>query len=334
MKRHGYFFPQLCDFGHLLAAFRRALRGSGHSHEAQRFFFELEPQLLALQRGLQDGSYQPQPYRYFRIRDPKARIISVAPFVDRVVHHAIVALLEPIYEPAFIHDSYATRKGKGQHQAILQAQRFLQRERWFLKADVDQYFASIEHDRLMALLARKVKDRRFLALTERMIRNGGEDGRGLPIGNLTSQFFANVYLNPLDHFVKEELRVRGYLRYMDDFVLFAEDKAALKAHRKAIETFLAEKLALRLKPSATLLNQACHGLSYLGARIFRDTIRIHPANLRRSREKLRQQQKAYGRGRMSEERYLACLQSRWAYLSWFDSEGLRREILKKSLGYF
>lgn len=310
------------------------MRGSGHSPEAQRFHFELEPRLLALRRALQDDSYRPQPYRYFQIRDPKARVISVAPFVDRVVHHAIVGLLEPIYEPVFIHDSYATRKGKGQHQAILRAQHFLRKQRWFLKADVDQYFASIGHDKLMDLLTRKVKDRRFLALTERVIRNGGENGRGLPIGNLTSQFFANVYLNPFDHFVKEELRVKGYLRYMDDFVLFADDKARLKAQRKQVEDYLRDHLALQLKPSATILNQACHGLSYLGARIFRDTIRIHPANLHRSRKKLHQQQRGYQRGQLTEDKYLDCLQSRWAYLSWFDTEGLRQEILKEHLTDF
>ena len=124
MKRYGNLFSTLCSFPHLLAAFHRARKGSGHNPEALRFLFELEPRLFRLQEELQAGTYSPSPYRYFRIRDPKARIISVAPFRDRVVHHALVGVLEPIFDPTFIYDSYATRKGKGSHAAILRAQFF------------------------------------------------------------------------------------------------------------------------------------------------------------------------------------------------------------------
>ena len=231
MKRHRNLFPQVHDFGHLYRAYRRALRGSGHTREALAFSFHLERELLQLVQELRTGQYQPAPYRYFHIYEPKKRLISVAPFRDRVVHHALVGVLEPIFDRCFIYDSYATRVGKGSHAALQRAQQFVRRYRWFYKADIHQYFASIDHDLLLQRVAHKVKDAQVLALTERIIRNGGEAGRGLPIGNLTSQFFANVYLDPFDHWVKQELRVKGYLRYMDDFVLFAEEKGLLIAPR-------------------------------------------------------------------------------------------------------
>ena len=329
MKRHGHLFPQLSAFSHLLAAYRRALRGSGRSREALRFTYELEPRLLALQTALQTGSYQPQPYRYFEIRDPKHRLISVAPFADRIVHHAVVGLLEPIYEPSFIYDSYATRKGKGQHAAILRAQYFLRRERWFFKADIEQYFASIDHERLIALLARKVKDRAFLSLTERIIRNGGTNGKGLPIGNLTSQFFANVYLNPFDHWIKQDLRVKGYVRYMDDFVLFASDCDTAKRYRQAIANWLADHLDLRLKPQATFLNQRAYGLSFLGARIYPRLIRPHPVHLRRNLGHLRRQQRAWLAGELEEADFVTSLACRWAHLNWYDQPERLRQLRRQ-----
>lgn len=329
MKRHKGLFETLCTFEHLLAAFRRALRGSGHSREALRFYVEYEPRLLALQADLMSGQYQPQPYRYFHIRDPKERVISVAPFVDRVVHHAVVGLLEPIYERRFIYDSYATRKGKGSHAAILRAQQFLRRYNWFFKTDIEQYFASINHERLLTLLARKVKDAAFLDLTARIIHNGDHAGRGLPIGNLTSQFFANVYLDPFDHWVKTQLKVQGYVRYMDDFVLFAHDREQAKAWRGAVSEYLLNELNLRLKPANSFLNQRSNGLSFLGARIFPALIRIHPAHLRRSQRRLAHKTALRQAGKMEEEDYLHSLQCHWAWLRWFDTLALRRELARK-----
>ncbi len=176
MKRYGHIFPQLLSFEHLLTAFRRAYRGSGKNREAQIYDFDREPRLLALRRQLADGSYQPSPYRYFRIYDPKERMISVAPFEDRIVHHAVVGVLEPIFEPVFIHDSYATRKGKGTHKAILRSQFFLRRNRWFLKMDMDKYFDSVDQEKLLDLIGRKIKDPDLMALIGKIIRNGGSAG--------------------------------------------------------------------------------------------------------------------------------------------------------------
>ncbi len=224
MKRHGHLMEQLCQYGHLYRSFKKAFKGSGHTRESQAFYFALENRLINLSEKLAAGTYYPGPYRYFYIHEPKKRKISVASFEDRVVHHAVVGLLEPIYEACFIYDSYATRKGKGTQAAVRRAQYFLRHKPWFFKADIKQYFAHIDHQILMTLIQRKVKDGAFLNLVERLISNGGIHGKGLPIGNLTSQFFANVYLNHLDYYVKQTLKSTAYVRYMDDFVLFYQDK--------------------------------------------------------------------------------------------------------------
>lgn len=301
MKRIGNLFEQVASFQHLYHSFRLAKRGCGNTPEICRFFFDLEPELLRLQTELQHGSYQPGAYRYFTICDPKERVIAVAPFRDRVVHHAVVGALTPIYERVFIYDSYATRPAKGTHAAIRRAQRFLRKWRLYLKTDVEKYFESVDHEILLDILTRKIKDRQLLDLLERIIRNSSTPGKGLPIGNLTSQFLANVYLDPLDHFIKETLRVKGYLRYMDDMVAFGNEKPLLRQQRTAITQFLDERLKLRIKENATFLNPSAQGLRFLGMRIFPGMIRVKRENRRRSLRKLKQTEEAWQRGEIDED---------------------------------
>lgn len=326
MKRKGNLFDHFVSFGNLLEAYRKARKGTRKNQETGYFFVNLEAELFDLQAELQDMRYQPQPYRYFEINDPKQRTISVAAFRDRVVHHALVNVLEPIYEKIFIHDSYATRKGKGNHQAILRAQSMLRTSPWFLKSDVDKYFDSISQERLLQIIGQKIKDKRLLDITARIIHNGGKEGYGLPIGNLTSQFFANVYLNELDYFVKHQLKGTHYIRYMDDFVLFNQGSASLNTALHAIHSFLASDLALALKPTATFINQAANGLTFLGKRIYPDHIRIARPNLRRITSRVKQKVEAYRHGGIEEEEYLASLNSYWACLSFGNTLALRKKL--------
>ncbi len=328
MKRLGKLFPQLISFKNLWLAFQKAQKGSRVNGETQRFFFHLEEELLALQGQLQDGSYEPSPYRYFKIYDPKERTIAVAPFRDRVVHHALVNILEPIYDPAFIYHSYATRKGKGTHRAIWEAQAMLRKHAWFFKADIQKFFETVDQKILLDLIRRKIKDRGVLALCDKIVDNGGEEGQGLPIGNLTSQFFANVYLNPLDHFVKHSLGAKGYIRYMDDFVLFHSRQEALKAWHKEIKQYLGEHLHLILNDKACVMNHYEHGLGFLGRRIYRSYIRIKPENLRRLTRRLRNRWRAWQAGECGEEAWMATLNSYWAYLAYFPSYRLRQRLLQ------
>ncbi len=290
VKRVAGLFPAVHDFGLLLGDARRARQGAGRTTSACRFYFHLEPELLRIQRQLREGRYRPGPHEHFSIRDPKPRRIAVAPFRDRVVHHAVVRVLTPVFEPLFIYDSYATRKGKGTHAAIERAQRFLRSNRWYLKADVRQFFDSVDHVILLQQVERKVKDLALLDLIGHIVRGGSQTGMGLPIGNLPSQFFANVYLDTLDHFVKEQLRVRHYLRYMDDLVLFADSKLAALRWREDVGRYLEERLQLSLNPASTWINRSSHGLSFLGHRIFANMIRTRGENRRRSLRKLMRRQ--------------------------------------------
>lgn len=328
MRRAGGLFEEFASFRNLLLAYRKARRGTRSNQETAAFFFRQEQELFQLQDDLLALRYEPQPYRYFKVYDPKERTISVAPFRDRVAHHALVNVLEPIYERCFIHDSYATRKGKGTHAAVAQAQRYLRREGWFFKTDIEKYFDSIRHRTLLDLIERKIKDARLLAITERIVGNGGVNGVGLPIGNLTSQFFANVYLNGFDHFVKQELRVKHYVRYMDDFAQFSAEKETLKAHRKAIEAYLAEELGLQLKPGATFINSAANGLTFLGRRIFPNLVRLAPANLRRMARRMAEREEEFNEGSITEETFLQSMNSYWAMLQHGGNFNLRKGLLK------
>lgn len=327
MKRVGHLYEQFVTFENLLKAYRKARKATGKSREAQEFAFRLEPELLCLQRELQAGTWTPSPYRYFTIYEPKRRTISAAAFRDRVVHHALIQVIEPVFDPTFIHHSYATRKEKGVHVAREHAQRLMRRFPYYLKVDVDGYFASIHHEILCSLLNRKIKDARLMALMRRIIEAPNPDQVGLPIGNLTSQFFGNVYLNPLDHHLCDELGCRGYLRYMDDMLVFSRDRKALKGYLKAMTAFTQEQLKLELKARATLFGSSQDGLPFLGARIFRKTIRIKRENFQRTKRRLKQAYAQYLAGTLTEEAYQASLNGHMACLKQYDSLGLRQQLM-------
>lgn len=317
MKRTGDLFDGMTAFAHLAAAFKKARKGCGATAETCRFFFHLEKELLALQEALREERYRPAAYRFFKIHDPKTRTIAEAPFRDRVVHHAVVGAIEPVFERRFIFDSYATRTGKGTHEALRRARRFMKGRKWYLKTDIEKYFDSVDHDILMALLKRVLKDRRLLALVEKIVRNAPESGKGFPIGNLTSQFLANVYLDPFDHWIKDEIGIRAYVRYMDDMVLFSRDKAKLLRMIPVIQEFLYTRLKLTLKPKATMVNQAAHGLSFLGMRVFPNYIRVRTENRKRSLKRLDRRVAQWRAGDIADETLGQCAVSVAAHLRHF-----------------
>ncbi len=334
MKRVGCLFDRMYSFENLLTAFRKAYRGTGRTNEACQFNFNLEKELLQLKRELESKTYVPATYRYFTIFDPKERTISVAPFRDRVVHHAVVSALEPIFENCFIHDSYATRKGKGTHRAIKRAQQFLKKNRYYLKMDISKYFYSVDHTILLGLIGKKIKDKKLMSLVDRIIRNGDagrgiSTGKGLPIGNLTSQFFANVYLNPVDHYIKETLQVKAYIRYMDDIVLFSDSKERLKEWFKDIEAFLNHMLGLKLNNRATCLNTGLHGLSFLGFRLFPNLIRIKKENLKRMKRRIKEKVHLFSNGNIEEDKFVMSIRSLFEHIRFSNSYRLRNACLIK-----
>ena len=223
-------FDRIASFHALVTAARRAAKGHASSPEVARFLLELEPEVLALERELRAGSYRPRPYRTFSIREPKVRTISAAAFRDRVVHHALCAEIEPALESGALPHSFACRRGKGMRAALRHVRALARRHAYALKLDVRHFFETLSHDVLRRLLRRRIADVSVLALADRFIdagAPGSERGRGLPIGNLTSQHFANFYLGPVDRLVKRELRPGGYCRYMDDMLLFGRHKEPL-----------------------------------------------------------------------------------------------------------
>jgi RNA-directed DNA polymerase len=285
-------FDQLCSWENLLLAYRRASRGKrGHANVAA-FEYRLEGNLLALRQELRTRSYRPGAYVSFLIHEPKRRLISAAPFRDRVVHHALCNLIEPLFERSFVADSYANRVGKGTHRALDRCQAFARRYRYALQCDVQQFFPSVDHALLRGILARAIRDAEVMWLVDRILESGvgvlskeyrmawfpGDDllaahrPRGLPIGNLTSQFWANCYLNPFDHFVKRELRCRGYVRYVDDLLLFSDDKRALWEWREAVERRLA-RLRLTIHPGAQP-RPVAEGVPFLGFVVYPDRRRL------------------------------------------------------------
>jgi RNA-directed DNA polymerase len=316
MKRHGHLWDQVISFEALLRAAERARKGKRFRPAATSFHFDQERALWQLHHELAAKTYRPGAYRSFLIHEPKLRQISAAPYRDRVVHHALVGVLEPIFERSFIADSYACRKDRGTHAAVRRCQHFARRFRYVLKADVRKFFPSLDHQVLKAAVAGKIKDRSVLWLIAQIVDGSnpqeavldwfpGDDllspaerRRGIPIGNLTSQFFANVYLEPLDHFVKERLRVRGYVRYVDDFLVFGDDKQQLAEVRERVRDFLVS-LRLRLHPAKSVIFPVRCGIRFLGYRVF-PTHRLLPKdNVRRFRRRVRAMQEQYAAGKMS-----------------------------------
>ena len=266
MKRYGNLWADVVDFQNLLSATRKAQRGKRFRDNVLHFNYRLESELIQLQQQLQAKTYQPGQYKTFKVREPKARLISAAPYRDRVVHHALCNVIMPIFEQTFIHDSYANRVGFGSHRALRRFTQFSRSSRYVFQCDIRKYFPSIDHEILKQILRRKIKCPDTLWLIDTIIDSSNEQEpvtnyfpgddlltalqrrKGLPIGNLTSQFFANVYLSGFDHFVKEQLNVNQYLRYVDDFALFSDDRSFLADARPAIEAFLAT-LRLKIHPN-------------------------------------------------------------------------------------
>jgi len=322
----GNLYPELCSFNNLLLAFKKASRATKNKPETLLYFYNLEQNLTNLRERLEKETYQPGKYRTFEISDPKRRTISVAPFEDRVVHHALVNVMEPIYERRFIYDSYATRKDKGTHKAVRRAQDFLRTNQFYLKMDIHHYFESVVQDTLIEIIETKIKDKQLMRLIEKIIRNGGDGVKGLPIGNLTSQFFANCYLDVFDHWIKEENGEKHYIRYMDDSVLFSNDKEHLKNMRDYCRYMLKNQLGLTLKEKATYINTRQNGLSFLGTRIFPELIRINNKNLKRSLNRLKKREQAFQQGSIEQKEFLQSTNSIIAHLYQYNTLALRRAI--------
>ena len=340
-------YAQLTSWDNLLLAYRKAAKGKRGKGNVARFEHRLEDNLLALQAALRDRSYRPGGYVSFTIHEPKQRIISAAPFRDRVVHHALCNMIEPIFERSFIGDSYANRAGKGTHRALDRCQHFARRFAYVLQCDVRQFFPSVDHAILCRVLARKLEDPAVLWLVNRILESGegvlsaaydmvwfpGDDllaalrPRGLPIGNLTSQFWANCYLNPFDHFVKQELGCRGYVRYVDDMLLFAGDKKTLWAWKQAAEARLA-RYRLVIHPAAQP-RPVAEGIPFLGFNVFPQRRRLKRRKGITFRRRFRRLVRDYANGIISLQQLTASVQGWVNHARYGNTAGLRKAVLTR-----
>jgi retron-type reverse transcriptase len=324
-------YPEICCFPNLLEAARKAQRGKRFRPDVYAFHARLEENILQLERELESRTWRPGAYRDFYVQEAKRRLISAAPYRDRVVHHALCNVIEPLFDGTFIFDSYACRKGKGTHAAADRYTAFSRKARYVLKCDISRYFPSIRHDVLYAQLARRIADRDTLWLCEQVIRSRGDEGllwpsgRGIPIGNQTSQFFANVYLNEFDHWMKEEMNCRYYIRYVDDFVVLSDDKRRLQSLIPCIEGRLKE-LGLQLHSRKRAVFPVTEGCDFMGYRIWPTHRRLRPANGYRFQRKLKAMARDYRAGKLDREHVQASIMSWVGHARHADTWGLRRAV--------
>lgn len=336
-KRIKNLYPQLLSFELMYASWLKASKGKRNRHEVLRYNQRLEANLWGLIEQLENGTYSMGGYKSFWISEPKRRIVAkLRSFDDRVLQHALHAIIEPIYESVFISDSFACRKNKGTHAGADRAQQMVRKVKrehgkvYSLKCDIAGYFANIDHAILKQLLRKKIGDNRLLALLDLIIDSHG-DGKGLPLGNLTSQLLANIYLNELDYLAKHELGVKCYIRYMDDFVLLHHDKAFLHDCWETIQVFLEQSLALKLNRKTALfpVNGRARSVDFLGYRILSNSRKLRRSAIDAMRRKVNKLRNEYSVGEISLADVRHGMASHIAHASNADSVGVLSELLNK-----
>ncbi len=339
-KTYKNIYPKIYDFGNLHNAYLAARRGKRFRAEVLKFSRDLEPNLIQLQNELVWKTYRTGKYREFYIYEPKKRVVAALPFRDRVLQHSLVAAIDPIWEKRFIFDSYACRTGKGTHAGADRAQYFLRKVKrrygrvYVLKADINKYFASIDHEVLFSLLRKRISCSDTLdVLAEIIDSTPGPAGIpiGIPIGNLTSQLFANIYLHELDEFVKYAQREPLYMRYMDDFIIVHHDKEHLHQARHDIECFLWDTLRLRTNAKTQVFPvSTAHGraLDFLGYRIWVTHRKLRKGSVQRMFRRMTKMQRQYAAGEIGLARIRSTIMSWLGHAKHADSHNLRIKLTR------
>ena len=334
MKTYKNLYPKLCSKENIALAFKKAQKRKSRKPYVIEFKNNLNENLEALRLELLSNIYKPRPLKTFIIRDPKTRKIKKSYFKDRIVHHAICNILEPIFEKRFIYDSFANRKGKGNLNAVKRFDKFKlkvsknnTRNCHVFKADIKHYFDTVNHNILINILRKKVNDEKLISLISKVLKNNS-DTVGMPLGNMTSQFFANVYLNELDQFIKHKLKVKYYIRYVDDFVILHNNKDILESYKGRINVFLKEKLQLEIHPNKSKILFLRKGISFLGFRNFPYHRLLRKANILNMKRKIAEiTQKNY-------DSLCEFLEGWMAYANHANTYNLRRKIANIVEGKF
>ncbi len=350
MKTYKNLYPKLCSYKNLALAFRKASKGKNKKHYIIEFKKNLRENLLEIKRELELETYRPSKLKKFTVRDPKTRLIRKSVFKDRVVHHAIVNILEPIYEPRFISDNYANRLNKGTIAALKKLDRFKKKvsnngklvlnaldnnmvKGYVLKADIRKFFDSIDQAKMIEILKRKVRDEKVIWLIIKILKNFDNKKKGMPLGNMTSQFLSNVYLNNLDQFVKQRLKMKYYLRYVDDFVILHESKEVLENCKDKIEKYL-KNLRLEFHPDKSKIYSLCRGIDFLGFKTFYHHRRVRKRNVKGFKARLEKLERAYKNGDITKDKFIASAEGWFAYAMWGDTYNLRQKLAKDVEDFF
>lgn len=353
-KRWSNLYPQIYDFENLYWAYREARKGRRYQADVLQFTARLEENLIELQNELIWRRYRVGRYREFLVYDPKRRIIMALPFRDRVVQWAIYRVLNPLLERTYIYDSYACRIGKGTHAAVNRLQswmRYLVRHYgtvYALHLDIRKYFYRVDHHVLRSILRRKIKDKDLLWLLDVIIESNSErfglpldadigdldgqrlSGVGMPIGNLTSQMFANLYLDQVDHYAKEVLRLKYYMRYMDDILVLSPDKMELRRAKDELTAFLEDRLRLSVS-SKTAIRPIHLGVEWVGYRVWPTHRLVRRSTKTRIRRRLKALQQAYAEGKVGIDEVRAIIHSYLGYLKHCNARNLTRTVLSQTV---
>ncbi|MDO8661347.1 MAG: reverse transcriptase domain-containing protein, partial [Candidatus Woesearchaeota archaeon] len=349
MKTVTNLYTKVCSFDNLKDAYFLARKHKTSVRSVQEFHEHWQLYLVQLMKELRNKTYSPLPLRTFVLRDPKTRTICASAFRDRVVHHALVNVLKPVFEPRFIHDSYASRVGKGTLPAIERLKVFMRQvtengtqapyatggnhvRSFVLKADIYHYFESVDHQTLLEIVNRHVLDKDVLWLIKLILQNfsKGKANTGMPLGNWTSQFFANVYLNELDQFVKHTLKAKYYIRYVDDFVILHTSEDVLRLYQQQIKEFL-QTLKLTLHPQKCVIKPLRRGISFLGYTLFYKYTRVRTRNIRKIKNRLQELLADYRLNNADATAVLNVLQGWCAYSQHANTYNLRKKISQQVL---
>ena len=327
-------FDSVTSLSGLFLAWNEFRMGKERKLDVQQFFLNLEMNIINLYRRVKSGAYKHSDYISFFICDPKLRNINKAEVSDRVLHHSIVRHIEPLFEKSFIFDSYSSRDNKGTHRAIKRLKNFCltltknkTRTAWALKCDVKKFFDSVDHEILLSLVREKIKDIKLMEIIEEITRSYNKDsGRGIPLGNLTSQLFSNVYLNQLDHFVKRELRVKYYVRYADDFIILDTEKEQLEKLVPVLSDFMETRLKLQLHPSKIFIRKIHQGIDFLGGIVFPTHIILRTKTKKRMFRKIKARKKELELGLIDKKSFNQSLQSYFGMLVHCRGREVRNKI--------
>ena len=329
MKREGNLIDKIADIENLRLAFWKARKGKDAKKEVILFRENLDSNLLLLREKIVKGKLELSGYHYFKIFEPKERNICASSFDQRILHHAIMNICHSNFERFQIETSYASRKGKGTYAAINQAKIYQKKYQWFLKLDVRKYFDKIDHEILIKLIRKRFKDELLIDLFIQIIDSydSGVKGIGVPIGNLTSQYFANHYLGLADHFIKEKLKAKAYVRYMDDMVMWSNCKIELIKIGREFESFILTELKLDLKPFC--LNNSKKGLPFLGYTLFPKQIKLNNTSKKRFKFKLKLYFENYQTNKWCQKMLQNHLLPLISFVEFADTFNYRRFLLAK-----